>query len=181
VPRCPPGHEPSATCHNGIHRNSIGEADGLFVAQGRFLIHWPTLRARQFKPREKLRGQVPDFLEEAEMALLETDRLGRLRIGFKNYDGLKCREPLGVQANKQTIADAGSALRDDTGGIALVRFTAASTRRGRRSRRLPMRHRAPLPRLGPSVERLPRLPSSRCLRARRRPRTFITRAPGAAA
>ena len=40
------------------------------------------------------------------MAWLETDRHGRLRIGFKYYDGLKCREPLGVSANKQTIAEA---------------------------------------------------------------------------
>jgi hypothetical protein len=40
------------------------------------------------------------------MAWLETDRHGRLRIGFKYYDGLKCREPLGVLANKQTIAEA---------------------------------------------------------------------------
>jgi hypothetical protein len=28
------------------------------------------------------------------------------RIGFKYYDGLKCREPLGVSANKQTIVEA---------------------------------------------------------------------------
>jgi hypothetical protein len=41
------------------------------------------------------------------MAWLEKDRHGRLRIGFKYYDGLKCREPLGVQASKQTIAEAG--------------------------------------------------------------------------
>ncbi len=40
------------------------------------------------------------------MAWLEKDRHGRLRIGFKSYDGLKCREPLGVSANKQTIAEA---------------------------------------------------------------------------
>ena len=40
------------------------------------------------------------------MAWLETDRHGRLRIGFKYYDGLKCREPLGVSANRQTIAEA---------------------------------------------------------------------------
>ena len=40
------------------------------------------------------------------MAWLEKDRHGRLRIGFKYYDGLKCREPLGVTANKQTIAEA---------------------------------------------------------------------------
>jgi len=40
------------------------------------------------------------------MAWLEKDRHGRLRIGFKYYDGLKCREPLGVSTNKQTIAEA---------------------------------------------------------------------------
>jgi len=28
-----------------------------------------------------------------------------VRIGFKYYDGLKCREPLGVSANKQTIVE----------------------------------------------------------------------------
>src|SRR5260370_7382510 len=28
------------------------------------------------------------------------------RIGFKYYDGLKCREPLALSANKQTIVDA---------------------------------------------------------------------------
>ncbi|HEV3109191.1 MAG TPA: tyrosine-type recombinase/integrase [Candidatus Binataceae bacterium] len=40
------------------------------------------------------------------MAWLETDRHGRLRIGFKYYDGSKCREPLGVVANKQTLTEA---------------------------------------------------------------------------
>jgi integrase len=40
------------------------------------------------------------------MAWLETDRHGRLRIGFKYYNGSKCREPLGVVANKQTLAEA---------------------------------------------------------------------------
>ena len=49
-----------------IATGEIGEADGLFVVQGRFLIHWPTFRGKQFKPREKLRGQVPDLSEEAE-------------------------------------------------------------------------------------------------------------------
>ncbi len=39
------------------------------------------------------------------MAWLETDRHGRLRIGFK-YGGRKCRESLGVVANKQTLAAA---------------------------------------------------------------------------
>jgi len=39
------------------------------------------------------------------MAWLETDRHGRLRIGFKYYDGRIYREPLGVEANKRTRAD----------------------------------------------------------------------------
>ena len=54
------------TVYGWIATGEIGEADGLFVVQGRFLIHWPTFRAKQFKPREKLRGQVPDFPEVAE-------------------------------------------------------------------------------------------------------------------
>ena len=54
------------TVYGWIATGEIGEADGLFLVQGRFLIHWPTFRARQFKRREKLRGQVPDFSEEAE-------------------------------------------------------------------------------------------------------------------
>src|SRR6202049_5374788 len=54
------------TVYGGIATGEIGEADGLFVVQGRFLIHWPTFRAKQFKTREKLCGQVPDFSEEAE-------------------------------------------------------------------------------------------------------------------
>lgn len=40
------------------------------------------------------------------MAWLETDRHGRLRIAFKYYDGRTYREPLGVDANKRTRADA---------------------------------------------------------------------------
>jgi hypothetical protein len=54
------------TAYGWIATGEIGESDGLFVVQGRFLIHWPTFRAKQFKPREKLRGQVRDFSEEAE-------------------------------------------------------------------------------------------------------------------
>ena len=42
------------TVYGWIATGEIGEADGLFVVQGRFLIHWPTFRAKQFKPREKL-------------------------------------------------------------------------------------------------------------------------------
>jgi hypothetical protein len=56
------------TVYGWIATGEIGEADGLFVVQGRFLIHWPTFRAKQFKPREKIRGQIPDLSEEAEMA-----------------------------------------------------------------------------------------------------------------
>ena len=44
------------------------------------------------------------------MAWLETDRHGRLRIGFK-YGGRKCRESLGVVANKQTVAARGDCAR----------------------------------------------------------------------
>src|ERR1700689_4177502 len=51
------------TVYGWIATGEIGEADGLFIVQGRFLIHWPTFRAKQFKPREKLQGQVPDFSE----------------------------------------------------------------------------------------------------------------------
>lgn len=54
------------TVYGWIATGEIGEMDGLFVVQGGFLIHWPTFRAKQFKPREKLRGQVPVFSEEAE-------------------------------------------------------------------------------------------------------------------
>jgi hypothetical protein len=53
------------TVYGWIATGEIGEADGLFVVQRRFLIHWPTFSAKQFKPREKLRGQVPDLSEEA--------------------------------------------------------------------------------------------------------------------
>jgi hypothetical protein len=54
------------TVYGWIATGEIGEADGLFVVQGRFLIHWPTFREKQFKSPEKLRGQVPDFSEETE-------------------------------------------------------------------------------------------------------------------
>ena len=54
------------TVYGWIATGEISEADGLFVMQVRFLIHWPTFREKKFKPREKLRGQVPDFSEETE-------------------------------------------------------------------------------------------------------------------
>jgi hypothetical protein len=38
------------TVYGWIATGEIGEADGLFVVQGCFLIHWPTFRAKQFKP-----------------------------------------------------------------------------------------------------------------------------------
>jgi hypothetical protein len=53
------------TVYGWIENNEIGDADGLFVVQGRYLIHWPTFRARQFKPRQKLRGQLPECPEES--------------------------------------------------------------------------------------------------------------------
>lgn len=40
------------------------------------------------------------------MAWLEKDRHGRLRLAFKYYNGETYREPLGVEANKRTRADA---------------------------------------------------------------------------
>jgi len=62
------------TVYGWIATGEIGEADGLFVVQGRFLIHWPTFRAKQFKPREKLRGQVPDFPEEVENGVARNEQ-----------------------------------------------------------------------------------------------------------
>lgn len=58
------------TVYNWIADGQIGEDDGLFVVLGRMLIHWPTFRARQFKPREKLRGQLPDYDEEVTNGLV---------------------------------------------------------------------------------------------------------------
>ena len=49
-----------------IMSGGIGEVDGLFVVQGRYLIHWPTFRTRQFKPRTKLRGILPTYSEESQ-------------------------------------------------------------------------------------------------------------------
>jgi hypothetical protein len=49
-----------------IVAGGIREVDGLFVVQGRYLIHWPTFRSRQFKPRTKLRGTQPEYSEESQ-------------------------------------------------------------------------------------------------------------------
>jgi hypothetical protein len=54
------------TVYGWIVSGGIGEVDGLFVVQGRYLIHWPTFRSRQFKPRTKLRGQLPTYSEESQ-------------------------------------------------------------------------------------------------------------------
>jgi hypothetical protein len=54
------------TGYGWIVSGGIGEVDGLFVVQGRYLIHWPTFRSRQFKPRVKLRGQLPEYSEESQ-------------------------------------------------------------------------------------------------------------------
>ncbi len=54
------------TVYGWIVSDEIGEADGLFVVHGRYLIHWPTFRANQFKPRARLRGQLPSETEAEE-------------------------------------------------------------------------------------------------------------------
>jgi hypothetical protein len=54
------------TVYGWIESGGIGEVGGLFVVQGRYLIHWPTFRTRQFKPRVKLRGQLPKYSEESQ-------------------------------------------------------------------------------------------------------------------
>jgi hypothetical protein len=54
------------TVYGWIVSGGIGEVDGLFVVQGRYLIHWPTFRSRQFKPRTKLRGTLPTYSEESQ-------------------------------------------------------------------------------------------------------------------
>ena len=54
------------TVYGWIVSGGIGEVDGLFVVHGRYLIHWPTFRTRQFKPRTKLRGTLPTYSEESQ-------------------------------------------------------------------------------------------------------------------
>jgi len=54
------------TVYGWIAAREIGESDGLFVVHGRYLIHWPTFRTMQFKPRFKLRGQLPEYSEESQ-------------------------------------------------------------------------------------------------------------------
>ena len=54
------------TVYGWIVSGGIGEVDGLFVVQGRYLIHWPTFRTRQFKPRTKMRGTLPTYSEESQ-------------------------------------------------------------------------------------------------------------------
>ena len=54
------------TVYGWIESGAIEEADGLFVVHGRYLIQWPTFRTRQFKPRFKLRGQLPEHSEESQ-------------------------------------------------------------------------------------------------------------------
>jgi hypothetical protein len=54
------------TVYGWIETGEINAEDGLFIVQGRYLIHWPTFRAKQFKPRERLRGQLPHYPEAAE-------------------------------------------------------------------------------------------------------------------
>jgi hypothetical protein len=60
------------TLHRWIATGEIGETDGLFVVQERFLIHGPTFREKQFKSPEKLRCQISDF---SEASMVHDDRL----------------------------------------------------------------------------------------------------------
>src|SRR5260370_42031971 len=62
------------TVYGWIESGGIGEVDGLFVVQGRYLIHWPTFRTRQFKPRVKLRGQLPEFSGESQNGMSGTGK-----------------------------------------------------------------------------------------------------------
>jgi hypothetical protein len=48
------------TVYGWIAAGEISDRDGVFVVRGRYLMHWPTFRAQQFKPRERLRGQLPE-------------------------------------------------------------------------------------------------------------------------
>jgi Helix-turn-helix domain len=57
------------TVYGWIVAGGIREVDGLFVVQGRYLIHWPTFRSRQFKPRTKLRGTQPEYSEESQRGM----------------------------------------------------------------------------------------------------------------
>jgi hypothetical protein len=52
------------TVYGWIATGEIEEADGLFVVHGRYLR--PTFRTRQFRPRVKLRGQLPRNSEESQ-------------------------------------------------------------------------------------------------------------------
>jgi hypothetical protein len=54
------------TVYGWIATGEIGETAGLFVVQGRFLIHRPTFRAKQFKPRENSGVRFQIFSEETE-------------------------------------------------------------------------------------------------------------------
>ena len=66
------------TVYGWIESGGIGEVDGLFVVQGRYLIHWPTFRSRQFKPRVKLRGELPEYSEESQNGMAGNGQNGRL-------------------------------------------------------------------------------------------------------
>src|ERR1700734_3915544 len=71
------------TVYDWIESGGIGKVDGLFVVQGRYLIHWPTFRTRQFNPARNYEVNCRNTRRNRKIAWLETDRHRRLRIGFK--------------------------------------------------------------------------------------------------
>jgi hypothetical protein len=56
------------TVYGWIATGEIGEAAGPFVVQGRFLFHWSTFWAKQFKPREEPRWINPGQLGRGAIA-----------------------------------------------------------------------------------------------------------------
>ena len=56
------------TVYGWIATGELGETDGLFVIQGRFLIHWPTFRVKQFKPRENSAARFQISRRKLKMA-----------------------------------------------------------------------------------------------------------------
>jgi hypothetical protein len=62
------------TVYGWIATGEIGEAAGPFVVQGRFLFHWSTFWAKQFKPREELSHAGSTLDSSAEVPLPDSGR-----------------------------------------------------------------------------------------------------------
>ena len=50
------------TVYGWIESGGIGEVDGLFVVQGRYLIHWPTFREKAIQTSSKTTRPGSRFL-----------------------------------------------------------------------------------------------------------------------